>query len=152
MLLPHFIRWTPQLTISYVYNINLSSASPTMQVSLRIASAVGATQEGIVTLFPGISTDTVSETLLCMCAECISEVVIESGTEVYIPHPFSQPKPSEPWFKIHWYNGTTRALGIKGIPSAWVRILATGRASTGVMVLKRVGFQIGGRQNTSFSP
>ncbi|MPC84926.1 hypothetical protein E2C01_079680 [Portunus trituberculatus] len=33
----------------------------------------------------------------CLCAERITEVIV-SGMKAYIPHSFSQPKPSEPWF------------------------------------------------------
>ena len=32
-----------------------------------------------------------------LCAERITEVIV-SGMEAYIPHSFSQPKPSKPWF------------------------------------------------------
>ncbi|MPC35471.1 hypothetical protein E2C01_028895 [Portunus trituberculatus] len=32
-----------------------------------------------------------------LCAERIPEVIV-SSMEVYIPHSFSQPKPSKPWF------------------------------------------------------
>ena len=32
-----------------------------------------------------------------LCAEHITEVIV-SGMEAYIPHSFSRPKPSKPWF------------------------------------------------------
>ena len=34
---------------------------------------------------------------LSLCAERITEVIV-SGMEAYIPHSFSRPKPSKPWF------------------------------------------------------
>ena len=35
----------------------------------------------------------------CLCAEPITEVIV-SGMEAYIPHSFSLPKPSKPWFAL----------------------------------------------------
>ncbi|MPC99707.1 hypothetical protein E2C01_095137 [Portunus trituberculatus] len=46
-------------------------------------------------ILPGMITVSVSETHH-LCAEHITEVIV-SGMEAYIPHSFSQPKPSKPW-------------------------------------------------------
>ena len=47
-------------------------------------------------IFLGMITPSLTE-IPSLCAECITEVIV-SGMEAYIPHSFSRPKPSKPWF------------------------------------------------------
>ncbi|MPC12333.1 hypothetical protein E2C01_005021 [Portunus trituberculatus] len=88
MLLPCLLRWVPPITISYLYFVLF------FQSLLRIPQSGGAS--AIMLIFPG--------TDYCFrvrdpsrCAERITELKV-FGMEAYIPHYFSQPKPSKPWF------------------------------------------------------
>ncbi|MPC52545.1 hypothetical protein E2C01_046416 [Portunus trituberculatus] len=49
-----------------------------------------------------------------LCAERMTEVIV-SGMEAYIPHSFSQPEHSKPWFN----TGCSRATHYKEV--AWKR-------------------------------
>ena len=97
MLSPFLLRCVPPITISHLYLV-LS-----LQSLLRILQSGGAS--GVLPLldlrryyadFPWND--------YCfrvrdpsLCAERITELIV-SGMVAYIPHSFSQPKPSKPWF------------------------------------------------------
>ncbi|MPC87924.1 hypothetical protein E2C01_082806 [Portunus trituberculatus] len=109
MLSPFNLHWAPSITISFLYLILF------LKSLLRIPQSGGAFGEDLRRYYADFPWN---DYCFCvkhptLCAECITEV---SGMEAYIPHSFSQPKPSKPWFNTPW---SSRAIHDRECEGKW---------------------------------